>query len=520
MSATLSTDRPVRLRPGAAVYVVDEGLLFCGWQNSALMTCGTGVRRIWSAVEPHLRGGVEPSRLIEQLPEPAVPVLRSLLAELDKHAMLTTLVASAGQSPAEAHLTAFAPDPEGASRAARQARIVLSGPAELTAPVSQLLAECGLSGSGTEPLALYLGDPTGLAVAGPVQVAAVAAGASVLVADCADGTARLLQAALARPAGSVTPISWQVAGALVLERVHRALAGLAGPGTASLIEGQTARTVRLAPLRRPIAQLSWGAAGMIEPAEPSAADELGGQLTGPLPAELVQVPLARQQVSVHGQPSYYGVGLDQERAGADALLAAARAQLPAALDRGGNDLLVGPFPAAGRGGLDLLAEAAGRALVALADPPAGEPAARALADPLVRRWLSSAERLAGPVQLRAGGSAVCPTVALATAEAAGSLSWGYGVTSAQASEHALRGLLSLLLAGDRQAGQVAAAHEVAAETFVRAVLADGLPDELPDLSELAAMVTERIPGLRCQPWDLDGEFESRGIVGATVAVGR
>lgn len=90
--------RPVRLRPAVHVSTVPDGLLVIGWQSRVLVSGGTALHRLWTAIGPHLNNGVAPEVLLAALPEPARPTVQQLLDRLADSGMLVPVRATVGTS--------------------------------------------------------------------------------------------------------------------------------------------------------------------------------------------------------------------------------------------------------------------------------------------------------------------------------------------------------------------------------------------------------------------------------------
>lgn len=488
----------VRLRPGTAVYPVDEGLLFCGWQSSALMTCGPGVVKVWQAVEPHLRQLIEPDTLRAQLPDPVAKVVRSLFDQLGEHGMLIAADEPATDDPLTTALLHQAVDVDAAWSQAAATSVQLIGAASQLVGLRALLPAFLLSDQG-DSLPVYLGPVADLPA--ETMLAGVAVGAQIMVATTPVGTARLCQAARTLDPAGDPGVGWVTARSVLVDQLYRCLAGPVDGGRAILVDGLLARTVKLAPLDRRPEPINWRDVPVdaVETGpDDSAEPVLGARLIGPLPQALAQHPLARQTVTLDGR-TFDGAGVDQARAGDDALLAAARSTLD------------GPLTAAGRGGLDLLADALGRALVALAAPPVRPPTVADLAHPMIRRWLATAERF-GPVEVRTDQAPQSPAVVVATATVGPQVSWGYGATTSEAIEHALRGLLARLVAARDGGDRVAVSHLIEAGRALVQAVVGGL------ISPADCAVRIETLGIRVQPWTLAPEFTERGLLGATVEV--
>ncbi|WP_027346918.1 hypothetical protein [Hamadaea tsunoensis] len=476
------------LRPGAAVYAVDEGLLFSGWSSGGLMSCSAGVVKLWRTVEPMLRAGADPDALRGRLPEKAGAVFDQILGTLTAHDMLMSLPNVA----VPPYLACIAPDPVAAARVAASVRLRLTGAAADVSGVGPALTRAGLHidtlradaeredgpAAGESPVwTVYVGGPAGAAGAdvavlvlndvllvGTADVLADPTVAHHLKADPivvhhlkAQAAASPAGAGAAETAGTAEsgagadqpgPGEWAMARAVVVERVLRLCAGLTPPPV--IIRGGTALPITETP--------------------------------EPEPGDLPQLPLAQQRVRLAGQEAV-GAGADQTAAAGDARRAAMRAWTGTLAADGWS---VGPIGAAGGDPLDLWTDAVGRILVAQAGRPT-EPAPPDL--PRSVRWRRSIARRDGrEPTVSCGVTSV--GAAIAVASSAQRESWGYGADRASAVEHALRGLL----VDAPPPGRISVSHDAETVRALEPLLGD------------RRRVAEAIPGLR---------FEMCEEVGAT-----
>lgn len=506
----------VALRPGVAVYVVDEGLLLCGWDSSTLVACTPGAVKVWQAVEPMLRTGVDRELLRDRLPAAAVPVVDTFLAALDERAMLV----EAGVRAEPPHLGYFAPDPSAASEVARRSVFGLAGDPALTGAVAATLAECGLrTGERGVRWEIYVGDAAGYrASARPPALAAIGCGDRVLVTS---GSADAVEALDTEPDTCPSALTWAVARALLVERAHHLIAGTAAADRCALVTGARSHTLPLPPplIDRDVRWMDvagwtdgWRSPdtdALLTALAAVAVEPMIGALRGPLPEDLVQLPMARQRMWLAGE-RYEGAGIDQRGAGRDAVLTTARSQATAysAPSRDNGCLSV-----AGDGLIDLLADAAGRSLAALAEPPTEEYV------PLgnrSHRWLAALRDRTGvepTVHSRSSGG-----VTLATAGVSGALTWGYGADAEVATEHALRGLLKRQVTDGDAADRVAVSHEPeAAEPLLRALLG---ASSLSSATATESLLRQRIPRLRVHVLATSGGWRAAAVALGKVEVAR
>lgn len=495
------------LRPGAAVEAVEEGLLFSGWQGSTLMVCRPGVAKVWRAVEPAVRGGFEAAALRERLPEAARGVCDVLVATLRDNGMLMPApVRWAAGERAQEYLAHSAAEPDVAAERLAATAVGVRGAAGQVAEVARLLGECGirlaqdLDDDAEVGWSVYVGDRSGFTGDElAAVVAAVAVGKTIVVAPCETGADRLRAALDRLPAeGEPAPLTWAVARTVLIECVHRLLAGTSRPDRCFLVDATGSLDVPLAPPRRRPSPTALAAGpwrprddtALLARLEPVTADRVG-PFPAPAPGTLVQHPLARQTAG-----GAQGAGLDQARAGADAVLAHLRDQ---AAGFGGH-------PVVGDGPADLLADTVGRLAVAEASEP-GEPWTPGT--PVSRRWVQAVTRLSdgrtpAVATTRSRGAVV------ARAVVAGRESWGYGADAETAAEHAVRGLLKAVVA-DLPTGPhaVVVAHEAATALPLLAA-ALGIPeDRTPPVEPLLAT-------LGVQLLDLGGGLAGTGILVGTV----
>ncbi|MEU1598725.1 hypothetical protein ABZ468_39425 [Streptomyces sp. NPDC005708] len=519
------------LRPSAAVQVVDEGLLFCGWSSSSLMACGAGVIRVWQALEPLLRDGTDVAELGGRVPAQVAPVVDTFLEVLSTHEMLMPVggLSEDESEPARRYLEQFAPDPGEASAAVRSTVFSVCAEPARAERIRALLRQSGLrctTPGEAASMAVFAGSAEEFARESDrpgqdIRLAAVSCGPSVIVADCAEGTGRLA-AAIGRLTAQGTestgpgPLIWKMACSVLVDAAFHLLAGTAATDRCHLVDSAGVRRLPLAPPRRSAAQ--WGAledtgepwrprddSGLLGRTEPVAAEVIG-PFPAPRPGTLVQHPLAVQVVP--GSPGTPGAGPDQAAAGADALLSDLRRCIAA--QTSDTNWVTGPFPAAGDGWADFLADAAGRLLVELSVEPA-DPAP--VTTRAARRWAAALTRLTGSEPtVCSTRSAFCPGVVLARAAGAGAESCGYGSGTATAVEHALRGLLKrVITSGPPDPSRVGVSHHPAAtEDLLGAVLGEH-PEFLGPTESVRAM-ERALPGFRVEVADLAGGLLATGMM--------
>jgi hypothetical protein len=432
------------LRPGAAVHVVEEGLLLCGWRDATLVKCAPGATKVWLAIEPMLRDGVDPTALRDRLPARATPLVDALLSAMWDQKMLMDVTGDAEPG----YLDCFAPDPAAAARAARDEVFRVTGEPGLATRAGRLMVHCGLR-TDDRGVRIHVGDADGYV---PSALAAIACGDRVLVTSGPRESVDAAIAALGRDsAGTPSALTWTVALAVLVDLAHQVVAGTADPSVCTVVSHAQARTVPLPP---PLvsADARWVSVAERTTWQPpdtsalltrvaSVAVDMVGSLRGPLPGELVQLPMARQRMWFADE-QFEGAGIDQNAAGRDAVLTAARR-------------FAGPggLAVAGDGLIDLLADVTGRSLVAKVDPPTSvwQPEGARAA-----RWTAALDQETGTrpeVRCRTADGLV-----LATASVRGTTVWGYGADAETAAEHALRGLLKTVVVGG-ELGRVAVSHE-------------------------------------------------------------
>lgn len=168
--------RPVRLRPAVHVSTVPDGLLVVGWQSRVLVSGGTALHRLWTAIGPHLNNGVDPSVLIAALPEAARATVEQLVDRLGESGMLVPVrgtlttgeVPAGASSPTVQRLLEFldsaADSPQDAWAALRTSTVLVTGSGPVADRAAHLLRDHGLgsvvrAGADADRPAAYAGRP-------------------------------------------------------------------------------------------------------------------------------------------------------------------------------------------------------------------------------------------------------------------------------------------------------------------------------------------------------------------------
>lgn len=347
----------VRLRTGTRSRVLKGRGIAVSAGASAVIVDGAGAQALWTAIEPSLRSGIEPQRLLAAVPEQGRDVVSGILTQLDENHLLRELEVPDDGVAAIAHLEAVARRPVAASRlvAATTLRVTGNGPVARAAAAHlaaagyadivdqvrtepDVLARVERRGpdGGWEPVAFAVGD-TRTVLVGPRnrdadaalehEACAVLAGGPV---PGAPGTETLLgtlvgaQLALvvlgssARVADGTPPGRWPqylvTTGGLVSE--PRTLVGLR----------------RLALDGRQVAVEGWAqVAGHDEHGDPAALDRLEpvwdtvlGGVGQPLPLDLPQLPVGLAAIIDDEGRACGGIGATTAAARLDVVLTALR----------------------------------------------------------------------------------------------------------------------------------------------------------------------------------------------------
>ncbi len=129
---TIATRDPrgeVRLRSGTRSRELD-GRIAVSAGESAVIVDGADEQALWTAIEPVLRAGVRPDRLLAAVPEHGRAVVARILARLDEHHLLREVEAAMEPLPALDHLETVTRRPAAAARlvATTTLRVRGSGP--------------------------------------------------------------------------------------------------------------------------------------------------------------------------------------------------------------------------------------------------------------------------------------------------------------------------------------------------------------------------------------------------------
>ncbi|UJP40523.1 hypothetical protein [Cellulomonas palmilytica] len=140
--ATRDPRGEVRLRSGTRSRELD-GRIAVSAGSSAVIVDGADAQALWTAIEPVLRAGVRPDRLLAAVPEHGRAVVAGILERLDAHQLLREVEPPTEPVPALDHLEAVTRRPAAAARlvASTTLRVRGAGPV-----VRSVVAHLGAAG--------------------------------------------------------------------------------------------------------------------------------------------------------------------------------------------------------------------------------------------------------------------------------------------------------------------------------------------------------------------------------------
>lgn len=130
MKTATTSYRCVRLRVGTRARSIDGRGIAISAGTSAVIVDDAGAQALWTTIEPVLRAGVEPERLMATVPRRGRGVVDGILERLDAHQLLREVEPDAPEIAALAHLETVTRRPGAAARvvAATTVRVTGEGP--------------------------------------------------------------------------------------------------------------------------------------------------------------------------------------------------------------------------------------------------------------------------------------------------------------------------------------------------------------------------------------------------------
>jgi len=152
VSARAAGRAGVRLRRGTRARPLDGRGIAISAGAHAVIVDDAGAQAWWTTIEPVLRAGVEPDRLLATVPDGGREVVSGILAQLDAHHLLREVEPAADEVAAFAHLETVTRRPAAAARLVASTTLRVTGDGPVAHAVGAHLAAAGY--------ARVLGQPT------------------------------------------------------------------------------------------------------------------------------------------------------------------------------------------------------------------------------------------------------------------------------------------------------------------------------------------------------------------------
>lgn len=143
--------RSVRLRVGTRARTVDGHALAISAGANSVVVDDARAEALWTTLEPVLRAGVEPERLLARVPQRGRDLAAGILARLDAHQLLREVDPDALEIPALVHLEAVTRRPGAAARLVATTTLRVTGDGPVAHDVATHLGAVGYAHVETQP---------------------------------------------------------------------------------------------------------------------------------------------------------------------------------------------------------------------------------------------------------------------------------------------------------------------------------------------------------------------------------